>query len=186
MGRKLKTWSPDFFYHVVSRGNRREPLFYSPEDFETFLYILQKTHETIPFDVTSYCLMTNHYHIQMRTETVPISKVMALINKRYANYFNNRYQQTGHVFEKRYFDQAILGPAGMWEVSRYIHMNPVRAKIVERPEDYRWSSYAYFLEPQRDSPAFLKRELFIQSVMNHSVEGTLLNNFMPKSTASHP
>ncbi|MGV2939713.1 transposase [Mesobacillus sp. LC4] len=166
MGRKLKTWSPEYFYHVVSRGNRREPLFLSSDDFEAFLYILLQTYEKFPFEITSYCLMTNHYHIQIRTEAFSISKVMSIVNKRYANYFNNKYNQSGHVFEKRYFDQVILGPVGMYEVSRYIHMNPVRAHIVERPEDYPWSSYRFYLNPMLDAPEFLKVEVLINSVIN--------------------
>lgn len=164
MGRKKKVWIPYEFYHVVGRGNRREPLFLFDEDFEAFLYILQQTHEDFPFQLASYCLMTNHYHLQMRSEGVSISKIMALVNKKYANYFNNKYNLTGHVFEKRYFDKIILGPAGMFEVSRYIHMNPVRANIVGRPEDYQWSSYRYYIYPEMKTPPFLDKDYFIKTL----------------------
>lgn len=85
--------------------------------------------------------MTNHYHLQMRSQEVPLSKIMSLINKRYANYYNTRYRLTGHVFEKRYYDKIIEGKEGMIEVSRYIHLNPIAARMVKNPEDYPWSSY---------------------------------------------
>jgi putative transposase len=163
MGRRPKVWIPSEFYHIVSRGNRREPLFHSPDDFKTFLHILQQTHEKIPFELTSYCLMTNHYHMQMRSEEVPISRVMSLINKRYADYFNNKYDLTGHVFEKRYFNKIIMGPIGTLEVSRYIHLNPIRANIAERPEEYPWSSYKYYKDIQLKAPAFLNRQNLIRS-----------------------
>lgn len=69
---------------------------------------------------------------------------MALVNKRYATYFNSRYELTGHVFEKRYFDEPLNSPSNMLEVSRYIHLNPVKAKFVYQPSDYPWSSYRYY------------------------------------------
>ncbi len=69
---------------------------------------------------------------------------MSLVNKRYATYFNGRYELTGHVFEKRYFDEPLNTPANMLEVSRYIHLNPVKAKLVLQPEDYPWSTYRYY------------------------------------------
>ena len=100
---KKRIWIPHRFYHVVCRGNRRDPLFRSYTDFQAFFHILNQTHEKIPFELASYCLMTNHFHLQMRSQEAPLSKVMSLINKRYANYYNTRYRLTGHVFEKRFY-----------------------------------------------------------------------------------
>ncbi len=145
MARKKRIWMPNAFYHVVCRGNRREPLFIDAGDYKTFLYLLRKVHEKTPFELASYCLMTNHFHLQLRSKEQPISKVMSLINKRYADYYNTKYKFTGHVFEKRYFDEIIEPGTGMIKVSRYIHLNPVKAEMVERPEQYPWSSYRYYL-----------------------------------------
>ncbi|HLQ72202.1 MAG TPA: transposase, partial [Bacillota bacterium] len=75
----------------------------------------------------------------------PVSKVMSLINKRYADYYNTKNNLTGHVFEKRYYDKIIPSKQAMLDVSRYIHLNPVEAKMVQKPETYRWSSYRYYL-----------------------------------------
>ncbi|RFU60801.1 transposase [Peribacillus glennii] len=122
------------------------------------LQILQQLHEKIPFEIASYCLMTNHFHLQIRSDDVPISKIMSLINKRYANYYNTKYRLTGHVFEKRFFDKVIEDKEGMLEVSRYIHLNPVEARMVKKPEHYPWSSYQLFLESESIQPAFVNTE----------------------------
>src|SRR5436309_9479662 len=138
MSRQKRTWLPSRYYQIVCRGNRRDPLFRNRSDFQAFLHILVQLYEKIPFEVASYCLMTNHYHLQIRSSEVPFSKLMSLINKRYANYYNTKYRLTGHVFEKRYYDQPIEDKQGMLEVSRYIHLNPVKAKMVMVPENYPW------------------------------------------------
>jgi hypothetical protein len=78
--------------------------------------------------------MTNHIHIQLRSQTQSVSKVMSLINKRYANYFNNKYNFTGHVFEKRFFDRLINTRIGMLYAGRYIHLNPVEAGVTAFPQ----------------------------------------------------
>lgn len=98
--------------------------------------------------------MTNHFHLQLRSQQESISKVMALINKRYANYYNTRYGLTGHVFEKRYFSKIIDDDVGMLEVSRYIHLNPVEARMVHLPEHYRWSSF-YLYQSPASPPSFM-------------------------------
>lgn len=152
---KKRVWLPNRFYHVVCRGNRRDPLFRCYTDFQAFFYILDQLNEKIPFEVASYCLMTNHYHLQIRSQEVPLSKVMSLINKRYANYYNTRYRLTGHVFEKRYYDKVIEDKEGMLEVSRYIHRIPVEARMVKKPESYPWSSYYLFKDHNSHQPKFM-------------------------------
>jgi REP element-mobilizing transposase RayT len=144
------------------RGNRRDPLFRSAIDFHAFLHILHQLHQKIPFELASYCLMTNHYHLQLRSEEASLSKLMALINKRYANYYNTRYRLTGHVFEKRFYDTIIEDKNGMIEVSRYIHENPVEAKMVKRAEHYPWSSYYLYMYPEAIQPRFMKVEAILE------------------------
>ncbi|AGK55906.1 REP-associated tyrosine transposase [Bacillus sp. 1NLA3E] len=147
MSRKKRIWVPNRYYHIVCRGNRRDPLFRNATDFQAFLHILHQLYEKTSFEIVSYCLMTNHYHLQMRSKEISISKLMAFINKRYANYYNTKYRITGHVFEKRFYDSIIEDKEGMLEVSRYIHLNPVEAKMVKKPENYPWSSYYLFKYP---------------------------------------
>ncbi|MBS4212696.1 transposase [Neobacillus rhizophilus] len=167
MSREKRIWIPNHFYHIVCRGNRRDPLFRNASDFEAYFHILGQLHEKIPFEIASYCLMTNHYHLQMRSQEIPFSKLMALINKRYANYYNTKYRLTGHVFEKRYFDQIIEDKEGMLEVSRYIHLNPVEARMVRRPEYYPWSSFHLFKYQNSQPPSFMNMD----SLLNY-YEGT--------------
>jgi putative transposase len=88
---------------------------------------------------------------------------MALINKRYANYYNTKYRLTGHVYEKRFYDKLIEDKDGMLEVSRYIHLNPVEAKMVKKPEYYPWSSYHMFRYPQSVVPSYMK----IDSILDY-------------------
>lgn len=107
--------------------------------------MLSEVNKKTPFELASYCLMSNHFHLQLRSQEQHISKVMSLLNKRYADYYNTKNNLSGHVFEKRYFDKAIDSNFGLLDVSRYIHLNPVKAGIVEKPESYRWSSYRYYL-----------------------------------------
>ncbi|WP_280770621.1 REP-associated tyrosine transposase [Salipaludibacillus daqingensis] len=144
MGRKPRIWQPNDFYHIVCRGNRRDALFKEEDDFLTYLYMLRNIFERYPFELTSYCLMTNHIHLQMRSKDQTISKVMSLINKRYADYYNTKNRVTGHVFEKRYYDKIITTSEGLLETSKYIHLNPVEAHMVKQPGDYRWSSYRHY------------------------------------------
>ncbi|MEQ6389245.1 transposase [Bacillaceae bacterium S4-13-58] len=144
MGRRKRIWLPNYFYHIVCRGNRRDALFNDKHDFLTYLYILRQIYDRYPFEIASYCLMTNHLHLQLMSPEQPISKIMSLVNKRYADYYNTKYKMTGHVYEKRYFDKIIPDPIAMLEVSRYIHLNPLEAQMVLNPEDYRWSSYRHF------------------------------------------
>lgn len=141
MGRNKRLWLPAYFYHIVCRGNRRDALFHDENDFRVFLYILQQISTKNPFELASYCLMTNHFHLLLRSQEQPISNVMALINKRYANYFNTKNNFTGHVFEQRYFDKIVSSEYSMLKVSRYIHLNPLEAGMVNKPEEYPWSSY---------------------------------------------
>ncbi|WP_066248369.1 REP-associated tyrosine transposase [Neobacillus drentensis] len=155
MSRKKRIWIPHRFYHINCRGNRRDPLFRNATDFQAFLHILDQLHEKIPFELASYCLMTNHYHLQIRSPEIPFSKLMSLINKRYANYYNAKYRLTGHVYEKRYYDKVIEDKEGILEVSRYIHLNPVEAKMVKQPEYYPWSSFYLFKYPNSVQPRFI-------------------------------
>lgn len=189
MPRPKRIWIPHLFYHIVCRGNRRDPLFLSTSDFQAFFHILHQLHEKISFELASYCLMTNHFHLQLRSKQVSISKVMSLINKRYANYYNTRYRLTGHVFEKRFYSSLIVDSEGMLQVSSYIHLNPVVANMVRRPEDYRWSSFPFFRNAQIACPRYLdtnhildnyvgteevKRRLYYKEVMR-SRERALLS-----------
>jgi putative transposase len=162
MPRPKRIWIPDRFYHIGCRGNRREPLFLSPSDYHAFFRILTQIHLRYPIEIASYCIMTNHYHLQLRSSEVHISKIMALLNKRYSSYFNTNYRLTGHTFEKRFFDKAIHDKDGMLEVSRYIHLNPLEAKMVKKPESFPWSSYYFYKNPMFQPPIFMNTNSLLE------------------------
>lgn len=161
MNRRRRILIPHNFYHIVCRGNRRDPLFRDRNDFIEILHMLEKIHEKIPYQLVAYCFMTNHFHLQLRSQEQSISKVMQLLNKRYANYYNTKYRLVGHVFEKRYFSEMIEDTTGMLEVSRYIYLNPVKASMVKSPEHYPWSSFRFCASTKVIRPKYIDSNYLI-------------------------
>ena len=154
MARQLRIEYPGAFYHVTSRGNQKQSVFFSPWDKARFLDCLDEAHEKLDLLVHSYCLMENHYHLMLETRQANLSKIMHFINTSFTVYLNKRYKRVGHLFQGRF--KAILLEAETYaqELSRYIHLNPLRAGIVRRPEDYPWSSLREYLG-QRKPPRWL-------------------------------
>lgn len=150
MPRKGRIWFPGAKYHLISRGNRKQSLFYDREDYIKYLSIVLEIKYLSPFKLQTYCLMTNHIHLQIQSEQVANSEIIQRINSQYAQYFNKKYDLVGHVFEGRYKAELILYPDYEIEVNRYIHMNPVRANIVKNVEDYPWSSYHAYAYNKND------------------------------------
>ena len=141
---RKRLWYEGGIFHITARGNRREHLFKNRIDYLMYLEILEEAldyYRQDNFKLVCYCLMTNHIHFIIKTDKMPISNLMRRINSRYALYFNKKYNFTGHLFEGRYYSKAIGSIGQLMENSRYIHLNPVRAKIVCKPENYEWSSY---------------------------------------------
>ncbi|MBT2689240.1 transposase [Bacillus sp. ISL-47] len=145
MPRPLRIWFPGAMYHIVARGNRRAAIFHDQVDFQTYLAILEDVRSMMPFVLHSYCLMTNHLHLQLETTHHHIQYIMKEMHSRYAVYLNQRLRTDGHVFQGRYGAKLIETDAYFLEVSRYIHRNPLEAKMVSHLEDYRWSSYASYV-----------------------------------------
>lgn len=147
MTRKSREWYPDVMMHITSRGNRRNDIFRDDEDYQVYLstleYILEKT--SAQFELISYVLMSNHVHLQVQTKEMHIKCFMGRLNNLYAKYFNNKYNYVGHLFQERYGSEIISEDKYVLEVSRYIHLNPVRANMVKKPEEYMWSSYRMYI-----------------------------------------
>lgn len=144
VARKPRIWFEGAMYHITSRGNRQSALFYDNKDRVVYLKLLEEVRGYYPFILHSYCLMTNHIHLQLETIKHHPQYIMQMLNSRYAIYFNKRHELVGHVFQGRYGSEIIDSIVYQLEVSRYIHLNPVDARIVHAPEDYRWSSYAAY------------------------------------------
>lgn len=153
MGRPLRIEFPGAFYHVTSRGNERKDIFKSEADREKFLAYLASATERYGAVFHAYCLMTNHYHLMIETPEGNLSRIMKHVNNSYTNYFNIKRKRAGHLLQGRY--RAILVEADTYaaELSRYIHLNPVKAKMASSPEEYPWSSCRCYVEG--DGPSWL-------------------------------
>jgi len=127
-----------------------ETLFYDSEDYYKYLSLLQETKNTYPFTIQSYCLMTNHIHLQIQTQEHHISQIMRILHSKFARYINNKYDQQGHVFQGRFHAELIMFPDYELEVNRYIHLNPLKANIVKNLDEYPWSSYHAYVHNKPD------------------------------------
>jgi len=144
MARQLRVEYPGAYYHVMNRGDSREDLFKDDRDREKFIEYLEKSVERFSLVIHTYCLMPNHYHLLIETPEGNLSRAIQWISVSYAAYFNRKHQRSGHLFKGRF--KAILIDADDYlkPLSRYIHLNPVRAKLVSSPLKYGWSSYRVF------------------------------------------
>jgi REP element-mobilizing transposase RayT len=141
MARPLRLEYAGAVYHVTSRGNAREPIFRDDRDREMLLKILEEVNERFHWLYHAYCLMDNHFHLMIETPDGNLSKGMRQLNGIYTIRFNKRHHTVGHVFQGRYKAILIQKDSHLLEVCRYVVLNPVRAKLVETPERWKWSSY---------------------------------------------
>lgn len=144
----------------MSRGNEQKEIFKSHRDREKFLEYLASANERYGAVIQAYCLMSNHYHLLLKTPEGNLPEIMRHINGAYTTYFNVKRKRSGHLFQGRY--KAILVEADSYaaELSRYIHLNPIRVGLAEKPEDYPWSSYRSYIG--QSTPAeWLKTEFIL-------------------------
>ncbi len=149
MGRPLRIEYPGALYHITSRGNEKRDIFLDNNDRIKFLDILEDYHERYGILIHSYVLMDNHYHLILETPKGNLLKVMHGINGGYTGYFNRRHGRVGHLFQGRYKGIIVDKDTYLLELGRYVHLNPLRAKMVERPELYEWSSYPAYIGKQK-------------------------------------
>lgn len=155
MARPLRIEYPGAFYHVINRGNNQENIFKNDRDKEKFLEYIEKAAERFSIIIHTYCLMSNHYHLLVETPEPNLSVAMQWINVSYATYFNRKQDRHGHLFQGRFKAILVDADAYLKHLSRYIHLNPVRAKMVSTPSEYVWSSYSFFIGSQK-SPEYLQ------------------------------
>jgi len=141
MARPLRLEMKDGYYHVMSRGNRRELIFKDDVDRQNFLGLLERQHDRRGWNVLAYCLMTNHYHLLVHTPSPNLSRGMRDINGIYTQGFNRRHNKVGHLLQGRYAAHVVDKDTYLMELSRYVVLNPVRARMVSGPRQYVWSSY---------------------------------------------
>lgn len=117
-------------------------IFLDELDYAWFLHFLGNVVEQFELECWSYCLMPNHYHLTLRTDEPTLSEPIQNLNSQYAQWWNRRHDRVGHVFQGRFKEQIVQRQEYLLALCRYIAMNPVRAGLVSRPEEWKWSSYA--------------------------------------------
>ncbi len=145
---------PDAFYHVISRSVAGESAFELGDEKNFFLSILANVIERYDWVCHAFCIMGNHYHLLIQTKDGNLARGMRELNGIFAQSYNLRRQRTGHVFQARYKAVLIRRESHLLELARYIVLNPVRAGLVKRPEQWAWSSYRAMIGTER-TPEFL-------------------------------
>lgn len=160
MARKKRVEFPGAFYHVLTRGNNKQKVFKDEQDYKIYLIILRRYHNRYKFTLYAYTLMPNHIHLLIETGVTPLSKIMQGIQQSYTYYFHKKYKSVGHIFQGRY--KAILCERETYllELVRYIHLNPVRAGLVDNADDYPWSSHPVYLGHLEQS--FVEKEFIFK------------------------
>jgi REP element-mobilizing transposase RayT len=161
MARQLRVEYPGAFYHVISRGERLENIFFHDSDRFKFLEKLEETVNKFNLKIHCYVLMSNHFHLLLETPEGNLSKAMHFLNTSYANWFKSKHQIVGSLFQGRYKSILVEKEAYLLALSAYIHLNPVRAGLVCRPDEYTWSSFKGYIKR-----ANLNCWLFTSDVLN--------------------
>jgi putative transposase len=141
MARPPRLHVPGGFYHVTLRGNHRQPIFFRDPDRMLLDEIVAETLARFAARLHAYCWMTNHVHMLIQISDVPLGQIILRIASRYARTVQAGMETTGHLFERRYHAVLVDQDQYLLTIIRYIHLNPVRAALVDRPSDYRWSSH---------------------------------------------
>ena len=161
MPRKLRVEYPGAMYHVMSRGDRREDIFLDDVDRQDFIKTLAEACQKTGWQVHAYCLMGNHYHVVLETPNGNLVAGMAWLQSTYTIRLNHRHKLFGHVFSGRYKAQLVEGSGNGYlrTVCDYVHLNPVRANLLQ-PEErllaYPWSSFGYYLSAPEHRPGWLR------------------------------
>lgn len=156
-------------YHICTRGNNKQDIFLDDKDREEYLMRLKHYAEKYKMCIYAYCLMTNHVHILVYDNKQDISKVMQGLNLSYTLYFNRRHNRTGHLFQGRFTSVLVKSNAQLLHASRYIHLNPVKANMVDETLQYKWSSYHAYLKGI-DSLDIVKVDFILSTISNNRKE----------------
>lgn len=148
MGRVQRRYSASGCYHIMLRGNERKKIFLDDGDHQRFLDILLKKKTETQLLIYAYCLMDNHIHLVLRDDQNELSTIMKGIATSYAMFFNVKYNRVGHVFQDCFKSEPIEDERYLMSAIRYVHNNPVKAKIVAKPDQYEWSSYRSYVSPE--------------------------------------
>ena len=145
MARKPRIEIGGALYHVIARGNNRRKIFRSDADYQRFIETLAAQKSKLPFYLYAYCLMPNHFHLLIEMQHDSLGRIMQRVLTTFSHYHNRKYKKIGHLFQGRYKSILCQSDRYLSELVRYIHLNPVRAKIVKRPERFPYSGHRAYL-----------------------------------------
>jgi putative transposase len=153
MPRTARIAPNEHVYHILTRGNNRHEVFKDKKDYKKYVEIVQRYKEKYRFRLYHYVLMRNHVHLVLETTQRggKLSEIMKVINLSYAQYYKIRYKHIGHFWQDRYKSIIISKDDYLLACGSYVELNPVRAKIVEDPKDYKWSSYNVYAYGRKKS-----------------------------------
>jgi putative transposase len=146
MARPLRIEYSNAWYHVMNRGLRHENIYFTREDRHTFLSLLHDISEKYHIQIHAYCLMSNHYHLMVHTPLPNLQRAMRHLGSVYTQRFNRVHTRDGPLFRGRYKSKLVESETYLTRLSRYIHLNPVVAKMALLPEEYEWSSYGAYMK----------------------------------------
>jgi putative transposase len=145
MARKPRVHYPGALYHVILRGNDGQGIFFDDKDRTRFCFLMQEGIERFGHRIHAFCLMTTHVHLAIQVGEVSLSRILQNLSFRYTRWINWRYHRSGHLFQGRYKAVLVDGEAFLLELTRYLHLNPVRAGMVTEAADYPWSGHRCYL-----------------------------------------
>ena len=150
MARPLRIEYEGAIYHVTARGNERSKIFFTKRDYQKFKEYLADGESKYGFILHAYVFMTTHYHLIIETPDGNLGKIMHFLNGSYTTYINIKRKRSGHLFQGRYKAILVDKDSYLLELSRYLHLNPVRAKMVETSEEYPHSSYGSYISDRKE------------------------------------
>ncbi len=145
MPRQARKKSESGIYHVMLRGINRQQIFEDAEDCYKFLTILNEYKAISEYSIYAYCLMGNHIHLLLKEGTESLEQVFKRICGKFVYWYNAKYQRSGHLFQDRFKSEPVDTQEYLQMVIRYIHQNPVKAKLCKQISEYAYSSYAEYL-----------------------------------------
>ena len=168
MARPLRIQYENAYYHVTCRGNAGQEIFDNDQDRSAFLDLLNRSREIYQVEILAYVLMRNHFHLVVKTPLGNLKEFMRHFNISYTSYFNRRHRRAGHLYQGRYKAFLIDADSYLQEVTRYVHLNPIRVKRKGEMdvkgkkrylERYPWSSHAYYVGRKKGNPLLSREEI---------------------------
>ena len=146
MPRSARLKSNSGIYHVILRGINRQRIFEDAEDYDRFLFLLNHYREACDVELYAWCLMPNHVHLLLKEGKLPLSAYFRRLGTSFVYWYNLKYERVGHLFQDRYKSETVEDDAYFLTALRYIHLNPVKAGLCGKPEEYPYSSYRGYFE----------------------------------------